>query len=43
MTIYFYSTRDAHGGFSNFSRHGFTLKDTWWPTSEPARICSAVC
>ncbi len=34
MTIYFYSTRDAHGGFSNFSRHGFTLKDTWWPTSE---------
>jgi hypothetical protein len=26
MTISFYSTRDAYGGFSNFSRHGFTLK-----------------
>jgi predicted NAD-dependent protein-ADP-ribosyltransferase YbiA (DUF1768 family) len=23
----FYSTSDAHGGFSDFSRHGFTLKD----------------
>jgi N-glycosidase YbiA len=34
MTIYFYSTRDAHGGFSNFSPHGFTLKEVWWPTSE---------
>ncbi|MBX0327962.1 NADAR family protein [Oscillochloris sp. ZM17-4] len=34
MTIFFYSTRDAYGGFSNFSRHGFTLKDVWWPTSE---------
>lgn len=34
MTIYFYSTRDAHGGFSNFSRHGFSLDGAWWPTSE---------
>jgi N-glycosidase YbiA len=34
MTIYFYSTRDAYGGFSNFSAHGFTLNGTWWPTSE---------
>ncbi|NTW00980.1 MAG: NADAR family protein [Oscillochloris sp.] len=34
MTIFFYSTRAAHGGFSNFSRHGFTLDGIWWPTSE---------
>lgn len=34
MPISFYTTRDAHGSFSNFSRHGFTLKGFWWPTSE---------
>lgn len=34
MTIYFYSTRDAYGSFSNFSRHGFSLGGSWWPTSE---------
>lgn len=34
MTIYFYSTREAHGGFSNFSQHGFVLDGLWWPTSE---------
>lgn len=34
MPIYFYSTRDAYGSFSNFSKHGITLKGTWWPTSE---------
>jgi N-glycosidase YbiA len=26
MTIYFYSTRDAYGCFSNFSAHGIELK-----------------
>ncbi|MFL5807381.1 MAG: NADAR family protein [Roseiflexaceae bacterium] len=34
MAIYFYSTRDAHGCFSNFSAHGIELKGIWWPTSE---------
>ncbi len=34
MPIYFYSTRDAYGCFSNFSAHGVELKGTWWPTSE---------
>ncbi|MCU0490736.1 MAG: NADAR family protein [Chloroflexaceae bacterium] len=34
MPIYFYSTRDAYGCFSNFSAHGFELKGTWWRTSE---------
>ncbi len=34
MTIYFYSTRDAYGCFSNFSRHGFELDNYWWMTSE---------
>lgn len=34
MTIYFYSTRDAYGDFSNFSPHGFVLSGVWWPTSE---------
>ncbi len=34
MTIYFYSTRDAYGCFSNFSRHGFELDSFWWMTSE---------
>lgn len=34
MTIYFYSTRDRYGCFSNFSPHGFMLDGVYWPTSE---------
>lgn len=34
MTIYFYSTTDQHGCFSNFSRHGFELDGKYWKTSE---------
>jgi len=34
MTIYFYSTREKYGCFSNFSRHGFELDGYWWITSE---------
>ncbi|MES2463665.1 MAG: NADAR family protein, partial [Armatimonadota bacterium] len=35
MAIYFYSDREEpYGGFSNFSRHGFTLDGKDWPTSE---------
>lgn len=34
MPIYFYSPRDAHGCFSNFSLHGLECKGRWWPTSE---------
>lgn len=33
MTIYFYSTREQYGCFSNFSPHGFEL-DGWWHTAE---------
>jgi ribA/ribD-fused uncharacterized protein len=32
--IYFYSTQGKYGGFSNFSRHGFTLDEQYWKTSE---------
>ena len=34
MTIYFYAARDAYGCFSNFSDHGITLGDGFWPTTE---------
>lgn len=34
MTVYFYSTRDKYGCFSNFSRHGFELDGKYWKTSE---------
>lgn len=34
MTIYFYSTREEYGCFSNFSTHGFVLDDLYWSTSE---------
>jgi N-glycosidase YbiA len=34
MTIYFYSTREQYGCFSNFSRHGFELDENYWMTSE---------
>jgi ribA/ribD-fused uncharacterized protein len=34
MTIYFYTTIDEYGCFSNFSRHGFELEGQYWPTAE---------
>ena len=34
MTLYFYSSREKYSEFSNFSRHGFTLKDKYWLTVE---------
>ena len=34
MPIYFYSTIDKYGEFSNFSRHGVELDGQWWPTTE---------
>jgi N-glycosidase YbiA len=34
MTIWFYTTIDAYGCFSNFSRHGFELDGQYWPTAE---------
>lgn len=34
MTVYFYSTREKYGCFSNFSRHGFELDGKYWKTSE---------
>jgi hypothetical protein len=34
MTIYFYSSQEAYSEFSNFSKHGFTLKNKFWPTVE---------
>ncbi|MEQ8672984.1 MAG: NADAR family protein [Aggregatilineales bacterium] len=33
-TIYFYTTTDEYGCFSNFSRHGFELDGKYWKTSE---------
>lgn len=34
MTIYFYSTQEDYFEFSNFSQHGFMLKEKYWPTVE---------
>lgn len=34
QAIYFYSVHAPHGSFSNFSTHGISLKDVWWPTTE---------
>jgi N-glycosidase YbiA len=34
MTIYFYTTGETYGAFSNFSRHGFELDGKYWKTSE---------
>jgi len=34
MAIYFYSTIDQYGAFSNFSKHGFELDGQYWPTVE---------
>lgn len=36
MPIYFYSTREAHGCFSNFSAHSFELDGLYWRISEGA-------
>jgi N-glycosidase YbiA len=34
MPIYFYTSTDVYGCFSNFSRHGFELGGRYWPTAE---------
>lgn len=34
MTIYFYSTTDTYGAFSNFAAYPFLLDGLRWPTSE---------
>ncbi|MBV9789273.1 MAG: NADAR family protein [Chloroflexi bacterium] len=34
MTIYFYSTNDRYGEFSNFAAYGIELDGLWWPTTE---------
>jgi ribA/ribD-fused uncharacterized protein len=34
MAIYFYSTCEEYGAFSNFSAHGFELDGKYWKTSE---------
>ena len=34
MPVYFYSTREPFGEFSNFSAHGVELDGQWWPTTE---------
>ena len=34
MTIFFYSTTDEFGVFSNFSPHGIEMDGCWWPTVE---------
>ena len=34
MPIYFYSTRNDYGEFSNFSAHGVTIEGKYYPTTE---------
>jgi len=34
MPIYFYSTRNKYGEFSNFAAYGIQLDDQWWATVE---------
>jgi len=34
LTIYFYSTTDTYGNFSNFSRYGIEVDGQWWQTVE---------
>ncbi|MEO1432774.1 MAG: NADAR family protein [Cyanobacteria bacterium J06633_8] len=34
MPIYFYTTKDKYGCFSNFSPHGVELDGYWWKTTE---------
>ncbi len=32
--LYFYSTNEPFGEFSNFSQHGIEMDGLWWPTVE---------
>ena len=34
MTIYFYTTNQTYGEFSNFSKHGIEVDGKWWRTTE---------
>lgn len=34
MAIKFYKVNEEYGCFSNFSKHGFTLDEKYWMTSE---------
>lgn len=34
MTIYFYTTHQPYGAFSNFAKYGVTLDSLWWQTTE---------
>ena len=34
MTIYFYTTNQEYGEFSNFSKFGIELDGKWWKTTE---------
>ena len=34
MTVYFYTTREEYGEFSNFAKFGVELDGSWWPTVE---------
>lgn len=34
MPIFFYTTSDDYGAFSNFSRHGIEMDGLWWRTVE---------
>ena len=34
MVIYFYTTQDEYGEFSNFSKHGIEVDGLWWKTVE---------
>ena len=34
MPLYFYSTREPFGEFSNFSAHGVKIDGQYWPTTE---------
>lgn len=34
MTIYFYTTNDKYGEFSNFSKYGVEFDGKWWRTTE---------
>lgn len=34
MTIFFFHPHDDFGFLSNFSNHGFTLENNYWPTVE---------
>ena len=34
MTIFIHTIAGTYSDFSNFSRHGITVDDLWWPTVE---------